>query len=198
MKFARFLLFMLVAISTTAFAQSEAHKDAHKSDAQKPGAPKSEAQQSFDKLKTLAGTWEGKVTGLPEEFTKGKINELMQVTLRVTSRGNALMHEMKGDGPDDPITMLYLDNDRLLLTHFCDAGNRPRMVGTISPDGRSVEFEFLDVAGNTLYGHMHHALFTFIDADHHTEEWTFILKGDKLMKAHLDLQRAKPQQASAR
>jgi hypothetical protein len=198
MKFARFLLFVLVAISTTAFAQSEAHKDAHKSEAQKPGAPKSEAQQSFDKLKTLAGTWEGKVTGLPEEFTKGKINELMQVTLRVTSRGNALMHEMKGDGPDDPITMLYLDNDRLLLTHFCDAGNRPRMVGTISPDGKAVEFEFLDVAGNTQYGHMHHAVFTFIDADHHTEEWTFILKGDKLMKAHLDLQRAKPQQASAR
>src|SRR5262245_18226147 len=98
MKIARFLLIVLIAVSTTAFAQSEAHKDAHKSDAQKPGAPKSEAQQSFDKLKTLACTWEGKVTGLPEEFTKGKLNEPAQVSLRVTSRGNALMHQMRGDG----------------------------------------------------------------------------------------------------
>ena len=191
MKFNRFMLSaVLIAASTAAFAQH---------DSPNPNAPKSEAQKSFDQLKALAGTWEGKVTGLPEEFTKGKKgDEPLQVSLRVTSRGNALMHEMKGDGPDDPITMLYLDNDRLLLTHFCDAGNRPRMVGKISPDGKRVEFEFLDVAGNTAYGHMHHAVFTFIDADHHTEEWTFILKGDKMMQAHMDLQRVKPQQASAR
>jgi hypothetical protein len=44
---------------------------------------------------------------------------------------------------------------------------------------------------------MHHAIFTFIDADHHTEDWTFMMK-DKMVQAHLDLQRAKPQTASVR
>jgi len=74
----------------------------------------------------------------------------------VTSRGNALVHEMKALGkPDDatrydhPVTMIYLDSDQLMLTHYCDAGNRPRMVGKVSPDGKKVEFEFLDVAGST-------------------------------------------------
>src|ERR1700758_232449 len=120
MRSLRFALSVaLISLSTLAFAQSD-------------------AQKSFDKLKTLAGSWQGAYEGKP-----------MEATLRVTSMGNAIVHEMKGSGPDDPITMFYLDGDRLLLTHYCDAGNRPRMVGKISPDGKTVEFDFLDVAGST-------------------------------------------------
>jgi hypothetical protein len=77
----------------------------------------------------------------------------------------------------------------LILTHYCDAGNRPRMAGKMSPDGKTVEFDFLDVAGSTQYGHMHHAVFTVIDANHHTEDWTYMEPGDKPVHAHLDLQR---------
>jgi hypothetical protein len=117
--------------------------------------------------------------------------KLMQVSLRATSMGNALIHEMTGAGrPEDPITMLYLDRDRLLLTHHCDAGNRPRMTGKMSPDGKMVEFDFLDVAGSTEYGHMDHAVFTLIDANH-TEDWTYMTPGDKPVHAHYDLQRTK-------
>jgi len=97
----------------------------------------SDAQKSFDKLKTLSGSWEGHVTTVPlQSDIEGK---LMQLSLRTTSMGNALMHEMTGAGrPDDPITMLYLDGGQLLLTHYCDAGNRPRMTGKMSPDGKTV------------------------------------------------------------
>src|SRR5262249_10954907 len=139
MKSLRFMLpVVLLLFSTMAFAQSAAPTD---------------AQKSFDKLKALAGTWKGPVTANPPQPEFGN-EKPVWVSLRVTSRGNALMHEMKEPGKpddpskDDPITMLYLDQDRLILTHFCDAGNRPRMVGKISADGKKVEFEFLDVAGN--------------------------------------------------
>ena len=172
MKSHRFLLSVAVlSLSTMALAQSD-------------------AQKSFDKLKTLAGSWQGQITTIPPQAEMdGKV---MQVSLRTTSMGNALMHEMTGAGrPDDPITILYLDGDRLLLTHYCDAGNRPRMVGKMSPDGKTVEFEFLDVAGSTQYGHMHHAVFTVVDADHHLEDWTFMVSGDKAIHARLDLQRTK-------
>ena len=149
----------------------------------------SDAQKSFDKMKTLAGSWEGRMTTTPPEADiEGK---LTQVTLRVTSMGNALMHEATSAArPDDPLTIFYLDGDHLLLTHYCDAGNRPRMTGKLSPDGKSVEFEFFDVAGSTQYGHMHHAVFTFIDANHHTEDWTF-MHGDKPLHAHVELHRIK-------
>jgi hypothetical protein len=156
----------------------------------------SDAQKSFDKLKTLAGSWQGVVTTQPKqpEWETGKP---LQVTLRVTSRGNALVHEMQEAGADDPtrndhpVTMFYLDGDRLLLTHYCDAGNRPRMAAKASADGKTVEFDFVDIAGNLQYGHMQHAMFTVIDANHHTEDWTFLMPGDKPVHAHFDLQRTK-------
>jgi hypothetical protein len=168
---------LFVLIAATAFAADTA-------------ATESDAQKSFDKLKTLAGSWEGRVTTFPQAAEiEGKP---IKATLRTTSMGNAIMHEMTGAGrPDDPITMLYLDGDRLLLTHYCDAGNRPRMTGKMSPDGNTVEFDFLDVAGSTQYGHMHHAVFTMIDANHHIEDWTYMQPGDKPVRAHFDLQRTK-------
>jgi hypothetical protein len=148
----------------------------------------SDAQKSFEKLKALAGPWEGTVTAFPPQ--DGVQGKRMKVSLKETSMGNALMHEMNIEGRmDDPITMLYMDNDRLLLTHYCDAGNRPRMTAKTSADGKTIEFEFLDVAGSTQYGHMNHAVFTLVDASHHTEDWTFMMPGDKPVRAHFDLQR---------
>jgi hypothetical protein len=173
MRSVRVLLsFALISLSTLCVAQSDASK-------------------TFDKLKTLAGSWEATVTTAPP--TPDVVGKHAQVWLRVTSMGNALMHEMKVEGrPDDPITMFYLDSDRLFLTHYCDAGNRPRMTATTSADGKTVDFDFLDVAGSLQYGHMHHVTFTFIDENHHSEDWTFMSPDNKnSIRAHLDLQRTK-------
>jgi hypothetical protein len=157
----------------------------------------SEAEKSFEVMKTLAGDWQGPVTVEPAQADMN-MDKPIHVSLRVTSRGNAVVHEMQEAGTaldatkyDHPVTMFYLDSDRLVLTHYCDAGNRPRMTGKVSPDGKKVEFEFLDLSGANQYGHMYHAVFTIIDANHHIEDWTFMMPGDKPMHAHMDLQRTK-------
>ena len=177
MRSLRFLLpVVLMTLCTVALAQSD-------------------AQKSFDELKTLAGVWKGTVTASPPQPDWD--NKPVWASLRVTSRGNAIVHEMKEPGTpddmthDDPITMFYLDGDQLVLTHYCDAGNRPRMAAKKSVDGKTIDFDFMDVAGSTQYGHMHHAAFTVIDANHHTEDWTFMMPGDKVVHAHLDMQRTK-------
>jgi hypothetical protein len=183
------LLVVLLSFSTVAFAQS----DMGKSDAQKPSVATvpSEAQKSFATLKSLAGEWEGPatVTEMPE-MSGGKLH----ISLRVTSRGNALVHELQEAGTpldatkyDHPVTMFYVDGDQLTLVHYCDAGNRPRMTGKMSPDGKTVEFELKDISGNPEV-HMHHSVVTLIDANHHTEDWTFMMK-DKPIHAHFDLHR---------
>src|SRR5467141_2733993 len=103
---------IVLSLATMAFAQSGAQKsDAHQHEAQTPQAAKSESQKSFEKLKTLAGDWEGPVTlqpRVPEMENGGK--PPMHVSMRVTSMGHLLMHEMKSEGrADDPITTIYLD-----------------------------------------------------------------------------------------
>jgi len=184
MKSLHFVLsVVLMSLTTVAVAQSDAKK------------PRSEAQESFDTMKSLAGNWEGGVSVDPPqpEMSGGKP---LHVSMRVTSRGNALVHEMQEAGTpldpkryDHPVTMLYVEGDRLLLTHYCDAGNRPRMAGKVSPGGKKVEFDFLDLSGGNQYGHMYHAVFTAIDANHHTEDWTYMMPGDKPIHAHFDLKR---------
>ena len=154
----------------------------------------SDAQKSFDALKTLAGVWKGAVAVDPPQADMGT-DKPMWVNMRVTSRGNALVHEMKEPGTpddtkkDDPVTMIYLDNDHLNLVHYCDAGNRPHMVARPSADGKTVEFDFTDLSGGNEYGHMYHAVFRMINANHHVEDWTYMMPGDKPVHAHMDLQR---------
>jgi hypothetical protein len=149
----------------------------------------SDAKTSFDKLKSLAGVWDGRMHTDP--VMKDVEGTSARVTMRVTSMGNAMIHEITSSvRPDDPITMFYIDDGKLLLTHYCDAGNRPRMTAAMTPDGK-IDFEFLDVAGPLKYGHMHHGTFTFVDADHHIEDWTYMMPGDKPVHAHVELTRTK-------
>jgi hypothetical protein len=187
MKLRRMLPFAMLLLATMALAQHEMQTSATQS-------AQPDAQKSFMELKSLAGAWKGSVTIDPPQpdMNGGAI----AVSLRVTSRGNALVHEMQEAGTpldaakyDHPVTMFYVDNDQLSLVHYCDAGNRPRMVARTSPDGKTLEFDFVDVSGSTQRGHMQHAVFTIVDANHHIEEWTYLMPGDKPMHARMDLTR---------
>jgi hypothetical protein len=188
MKFVRLTFgFVLLLVSVPAFAQSGSQKS----------VPQSDAQVSFDQLKALAGDWEGRVSVDPPRADMDT-DKPAHVSLRVTSRGNALVHEMQEAGTpldatkyDHPVTMIYLDQDKLNLIHYCDAGNRPHMVARKSSDGKTVEFDFVDLSGGNNYGHMYHAVFTSIDANHHTEDWVYMMPGDKPVHGHIDLQRTK-------
>ncbi len=145
----------------------------------------SDAHKSFDLLKGMEGNWAG----------KNSQGQEIHVTFRLTAGGSALMSEihtndMHGHGPENMITMFHMDGDRLLMTHYCGAGNQPRMK-VISADAKSVSFEFFD--GTNIGpgdGHMQHATFTQPDTDHHVEEWVFLDHG-KEMKEVFTLARVK-------
>ncbi len=193
MKTLRLVLsFVVLSVPSVAFAQSSVAPVFSKALESSLASAPSEAEKSFTTMKSLAGEWEGPVA-VPDmpQMSGGKP---VHLSLRVTSRGHALVHEFQEAGTpldatkyDHPVTMVYLDGEQLTLIHYCDAGNRPRMTGKMSPDGKTIEFEFKDISGSTEH-HMHHSVFTIIDANHHTEDWTFMMK-DKPIHAHFDLHR---------
>src|SRR5215469_11224555 len=120
----------------------------------------SDAQKTFDRLKTLNGTWEAKVNNNP-----------VKVVFRTTSGGSAVLSEITGE--ENMVTMFHVDQDRVLATHYCAAGNQPRMQASMSPDGKTITFSFVDATNMATpkAGHMDHLVITIPDAGHHAEEW---------------------------
>jgi hypothetical protein len=146
-------------------------------------AAPSDAQKVFDNMKTLAGSWQGTIMGIS-----------INVTIRLASSGTAILHEATTEGgrpPNHEITMFYVDGDRLLATHYCDGGNRARFEGKMSPDGKTSEFSFLDVAGSTQGGLVKRMVFTMIDANKHVVEFTFIKPDGKPIELRGEFERTK-------
>ena len=164
------ILIILLATAAVALPQQMPPKTA---------SAQPDARKAFEKLKTLAGSWEGTIGDLST-----------QVTIRVTSGGSAIMHDAFM-AKTNKITMIYLEGDRLFLTHYGGEGNRPRFEGKLSPDGKSVEFDFLDVAGGTQRGVLKRMVFTNIDENHHTVELIYIRPDGKPVQPRGEFQRTK-------
>jgi hypothetical protein len=140
----------------------------------------SDAKSTFEHLKSLNGAWEGKASN----------GHTVKVAFRPTSGGSALLSEIIGE--EDMITMFHMDNNRVLMTHYCAGGNQPRMQASSSPDGKIITFTFVDATNlpSRTAGHMDHLVITIPDAGHHTEDWTFLQDGTET-KEHFDLARVK-------
>jgi len=123
---------------------------------------------AFSQLKSLVGHWETEKTD----------RQHAELDLALTAAGSALIERfnMIEDGKAvEMITLYYLDGDQLKMTHYCMAGNQPTMRATYAPESKTLTFDF-DSATNLKSpndGHMHHAVYTFLDNDHFKTRWTF-------------------------
>lgn len=168
------LLICLLAPAAAVFAQDNQPK---------PADAQADAKKAFAKLKTLSGSWQTTIMGIPINFT-----------IRAVSSGTAILHEgntSKEGPPKNEITMFYRDGDRLLATHYCDAGNRSNMEGKLSADEKSIAFSFLEVVGSTRGGYLKDMVITFVDADHHIAAFTFVMPDGKPIPFRGEFQRTK-------
>jgi hypothetical protein len=136
------------------------------------GAMTGEASRAlFERIKGLAGDWNGTSTKGWEETD----------TVQVIAGGSVVMMTSFDAHPNEHMaTMIHLDGDRVILTHYCMAKNQPRLAAT-SYDGErgTATFEFLDGTGMTSRdtGHMDKVVMHFIDSAHYESRWTWYSKG---------------------
>jgi hypothetical protein len=124
--------------------------------------------EAFDKLKAMVGHWEQQRPG----------GEIATLDIDLTAGGSAVLErssEIVEGKHVQMTTIYYLNGDHVQLTHYCMAGNQPTMRGTYAPDTKTLTFDF--VAATNMKtpddGHMHHAVYVFLDNDHMKQTWTF-------------------------
>lgn len=124
--------------------------------------------EAFERMKALVGDWQ------TDTSAAGKAT----LHIELTSGGTALLekfHMEENGKPVEMITLYYVDGEQLKLTHYCMAGNQPTMAGSYDAVTKTIKFDFLSVSNlkSANEGHMHHALYTFLDNDHLKMNWTF-------------------------
>ena len=139
--------------------------------AQQPNAP-AQSSAAFDKLKSLAGEWEGTANEGGKEISA-------TTSFRLVSDGSVLMDVLAPGTPHEMITMFHMDGSDLLATHYCAAHNQPRFFSVAASEPNVVAFEFKDATNlsSPAAPHMVGVKFTLIDPNHHIEDWTFLANG---------------------
>lgn len=137
----------------------------------------------FERMKKLEGDWRGKSTKGWEDVSR----------VKVIAKGSAILFDSFDAHPNETmLTLVHWDLDRLLLTHYCVAGNQPRLEATsFEDDGRKVTFAFVDATNlpSRNKGHMDKLVMRFIDDSHYTSQWTWYQDGKESWMEEIHRQR---------
>lgn len=155
-----------------------------------PAAPGT-ASPEFQKMKTLAGTWQGKA-----DMGQGPVD--MTVNYHLIAAGNVLEEVIFPGTPNEMVTMYYDKDGKLSLTHYCVLGNRPAM-SLKSSNANTIEFDFDGSCCNidpTKESHMHAMTLRFDDADTITTGCKAVMDGKTAPEHLTTLKRVKSSTAA--
>ena len=144
------------------------------------GNAAAEGESLMEKLKGLEGDW----TMLDEN---GEDTGVIGSTFRISSGGSVLVEVMAPDSPDghEMFNMYHADGERVLMTHYCAAGNQPRLEVIATDEGNRLELRFESITNlaSPDTGHMHQAEYIFHGDDRLTTRWQSMQDG-KLSDEH--------------
>ena len=138
----------------------------------------------MEKLAALEGDW----IMLDEN---GEETDMIGSTFRLTAGGSALVEVMGPGNPDghEMVNMYHADGDRVLMTHYCAAGNQPRMEVKTTDDENRLELRFESVTNlaSPDANHMRHAEYTFQGEDHLVTRWWSMQDGKVSEENHVKI-----------
>ncbi len=129
------------------------------------------AEGPLDRFKALEGDWSGK-------FTDG--NEI-NVSYTTISGGNAVMETFRLPDGTDMRSIYHMNGEKLMMTHYCESGNQPRLQsGTLSAS-KDVTLNFLDItnlsAEPKMSSYLYRVEFHFGDKDQFSQDITWMIQG---------------------
>ncbi|HRK31717.1 MAG TPA: hypothetical protein PLD59_11615 [Tepidisphaeraceae bacterium] len=138
------------------------------------------APKALDALKPLAGKWRGE-----SEHGTGELE------FKVVSAGSAIVETMFPGQPHEMTNVYVMDGDDLLVTHYCAAGNAPRMKMAKSENG-TMTFEFLDATNlkDKSQEYMGGLVLT-INGDKLTQKWISYIEGKQSSEMEFTVDRVK-------
>jgi len=143
---------------------------ADRSDQPRAGTTATPAQQAalIEQVKKLEGTW----TGSDEQGTTWKH------VFKVSSSGSAVREIMFPGEAHEMTNMYHMDGPTLIMTHYCAAGNQPRMRAHAGTRGQ-ISFK-ADGVGNLASPdaeYMGEMTIVFEDNNHIRQEWRSVKGG---------------------
>lgn len=146
------------------------------------------AEAALARFRALEGEWTG-------TNSKGAPVELRY---ELVADGTVVLEHLKIAGEHDMVTMYHLDGDDVMLTHYCAAGNQPRMrMAAADLATGEVRFEFVDVTNLAQEGagHMGRAVFE-LAGDRMRSAWTWQENGEDAFTEVINIERASNKVAS--
>lgn len=138
-------------------------------------APVPSSSASFSAIKGLVGDWEGHFEWIGTNRT-GQMN----AKYYLTGNGSAVVEDLISNGTPSMTTVYHLDGADLRATHYCAAGNQPRLKATSTDQSnKSIKFEMVDITNLTKPegGHVRDLELRLTSADHLTILFTFVGAG---------------------
>jgi len=149
------------------------------------------AKAAFTQLKTLAGIWKNKVSGDAEH----EHADDTKVTYHLTGAGSALVETDFPESNHEMVSVYHLDGDDLRMTHYCAAGNQPRLK-LDRASSTPTRFVFVFDGGTNLDPakdmHIHAMTMTFGKDGEVDCAWEGYMAGKKAGITHFQLSRSKP------
>lgn len=137
-------------------------------------------------LTTLPGTWQAKSTKGWESQTR---------FLRMALDSVLVEDDPQNDPANAMLSCITMDGDRLLLTHYCHAGNQPRLVADLATATETtITFRFLD-GGNLAsrdVGHMDEMQLVVDGPDRLRTRWQWYQDGASRPLEEIAYQRRRP------
>jgi hypothetical protein len=167
--FATFKLLTLTTVAVLALTTVTGCQSSHRANGSAESTrfvstPTAAESAAFDRLKSLAGNWESQ--GEDGSWHPGS-------TFTVTSAGSVVREVMMPGKPHEMTNMYHMDGGDIVATHYCAAGNQPRMRAH-GMNGNTLAFHFDSVTNlkKSDHGVMREMAITFIDNDHFEVAWT--------------------------